>query len=249
MMAIEELVDNYESGRITLKGREQTAKRVVIAASYPADAADIETWLTSEGIPLWGTAWSEGSDLKVRQIDIEGAGSINPESEALHKYTRAKVTLNYSTNTSGEVTLARMEMSGELLEMGRFGQFATSGNPIERPMCFPTAQGTLIVPRRYYPLDLSTIMSKLNKVNDNAWEYDGYSYPAETVFFASFGYVLLWDNEAGGPQYEIEYCFKINPQGWNKAVDGVASEAAGYIVWDVALPKRFTPVSFVGFPP
>lgn len=234
-MAVIELVDNYESGRGTVKNKYRTAKRVLLVSPY-------ESWMTDPDVPVYGDAYPGDADLRVVQIDFEGAGGLDPAAAGPMKYEYAKLTVHYSTYT-GNDTLSRYEISGELLEVGGYGTFAGSGNPIERPMTIPVNIIDYYLPRRVNPIPMSTILGLMNCVNDAAWSPEGYIFAAETVLFCGAPCSYTWDPEVGMFLYNVEYHFKINPLGWNTAWDGVAGG------WDTVLPKRFTPANFTGFPP
>ncbi len=235
-MSVIELIDNYESGRGQIRGYQKTVKRVLLVTPFNG-------WESDPGVPHFGDEHPDDSNLKVTQIEFEGCGGIDETSAALLKYKSAKVTVTYSSNQNADITLARYEMAGELLEVGGFGTFESSGNPVERPLNIPIAIGSLVIPRQIYPIPLSTIFTLLNKVNNAGWAYDGFTHPAETVYFAGFNAELKWFGDVGQALWDIQYYFKINPQGWNVAWDGAAG------TWDTVLPKRFTSASFVGFPP
>ena len=236
-MAVIELVDKYASGRGEITAQGERVERILIADSY-------ENWRTDPGVPAPGDSWPGNDDLVVVHIGYEGYGNIiNTKQTGPFKYTHAKLVVTYSTNTSNDTTLSRKEISGELMEVGEGRYFTESSNPLKRPLCIPIATGTLVIVRKMYPEPTATIMSLLNCVNASAWTYDGYTYPAETVWFAGTNSRLVWDSDAGMRMYEIEFHFKVNLQGWNKSWDGEAG------AWNTLYPKPFATGNFTGFPP
>jgi len=237
MSSVIELVDNYESGRGSIRGNYRTKTRTLLVSPY-------DGWENVTGVPTYGDAWSVSDpNLKVVQMDYEGYGGLDSTATGPCKYEFAKVKVTYSTATGSDVPLARMEMAAELFTLGNVGTFVNSGNEVETPILMPVAMGSLIIPRRQYPEPTSTIMGLLGKINSASWNPLGtYSYPAKTVWFAGYNSQLVWDPSAGIPQFNIEYCFKINPQGWNVFWDGKAG------AWDTITPAPYTAASFAGFP-
>jgi hypothetical protein len=235
-MAVKELVDNYESGRGTVVGWQETVTRVLLVDSY-------ENWRDDPDVPQHGDLHPLNSNLIVVRIDYEGAGALDSESENLHKYKFAKLRVTYSSNAEAEIPLRKGELTAELFEVGGFGQFQTSGNIIDRPRCITLGGEKFNIPRLSVTLPLSTIAGMRNKVNNASWNPDGLcSYGAETVLFLGASYDPYRAPD-GTVMYRIDYHFSVNDRGWNCAPDGPGG------VWDVVLPKAYTPASFVDFPP
>ncbi len=235
-MAVKELVDNYESGKGSVVGWQETVTRVLLVDSY-------EGWKNQEGVPQFGDPHPFDPNLIVVRIDYEGAGPLDNESENLHKYKFAKLRVTYSSNAEAEVPLRRGELTGELFEVGGFGTFQASGNVIDRPRSIPIGGERFTIPRISSTLPLSTIAGLRNKVNNASWNPDGiYSYPTGTVLFLGASY-SPYRAPDGTIMYRIDYQFQVNDQGWNAAWDGAAG------AWDVVLPLVFPLASFTGFPP
>ncbi|MEN6370939.1 MAG: hypothetical protein ABFD64_02915 [Armatimonadota bacterium] len=234
MAVVKELIDKYESGRGTIKGKTHTSKRVLLVDKYPG--------LTETGVPAYRDPHPIDPSLLVTQIDYEGYGGLDETLEGPFKYRMSKITVTYSTDTSGDTTMSRKEMEGQVLDIGGFGAFLTSGNTVERPRNIPIGIWKIIVPRRVLVEPTATIASLWNKVNDNGFGLEGYTFPAETVLFEGASSRRVWDSEEQAIMYEIEYCFKVNFFGWNCGYDGAAG------VWDIILPRQFAVADFSGFP-
>lgn len=233
-MAVYELIDNYESGRGSVKGRQHTVKRVLMVDSYPG--------LNDPDVPKYKDPHPLDPNLLVTQIDYEGFGPVDDQAEGLLKYTGSKIVVTYSTSTYGDFTLSRKEMEGELLSIGGYGTFSSSGNIVELPRSIPVAIWKIVVPRRMSVEPASAIMNLWDCVNNANFTLDGYTFPPETVLFQGASSRKVWDATEEMIMHEIEFYFKVNFRGWNSAYDGLAG------VWDIVLPRQFTPANFNVFP-
>jgi hypothetical protein len=235
-MAVKELVDKYQSGKGTIIGWQETTQRILEADSY-------ENWRSDPDVPQYGDPHPINSNLIVVKIDYEGCGPLDSTVEGIFKYKSAKLVITYSSNADAEVPLSRGEVSSELLMVGGFGSFQVSGNIIDKPRAVTIGIDNFTITRISATLPKSTIAGMRNKVNNASWNPDGlYSYPAETVLFRGAPYDPYRAPD-GTIMWRITYQFSVKDVGWNSGFDG------GTGLWDIALPRLYTPASFVGFPP
>jgi hypothetical protein len=227
-MAVKELVDGYESGRGTVRSSYRTNQRVFLVDPYVG-------CINQEGVPQYGDSYPDDTDLKVRYIEFEGAGSINPALTGPLKYTHAKITVHYSTATLNDWTFIKKDCDAELLEIGAGGYFQISGNPISRPLTMIVPITTIRVPKRALVEPSTAIANCEGRINSLGWAPDpaGRTYGVGTLWFAGYRSDKIWSPEDDAILYDMEFVFKHNPYGWNTAYDTAAAQ------WDTALPLRY----------
>jgi len=240
-MGVKLLVDDYRCGTWEENGRSKRLTLVYLADSYA-------NWQDEPGMPQMyaaygGDEYPADPDLLCASRYAVGIG-FDPDSGETLKYPKAKVTVVFSTDPQNDVTLSRMEACAEMWNVPLVAVFNTTGAPLDSPLLISVPMINYIIPRRGLLSSWAiTVDPKLGAVNSDAWNPEGISYAAGTVFFAGYGKNRIWSPEAVTLQDEVEYKFIIKPAGWQTAWEPTLG------AWDTVTPRPYPEVSFAGFPP
>jgi hypothetical protein len=212
MSSVIELFENYDNGSGTIsRFNTETRKRFLLVDPY-------DGWQSVPGVPEINDFYPGDDELQLSQISYRGYGQVAGSTGYLGGgYTHCKLELTYSKGGTASVAGVSKDLAGELLSLGHVGYFASSGTPVDAAIVILVSMGSLTITLDpVSPEPTSALMALLGKINSDTWTPDGeaYAYGVGTVLFAGYK-----SRRVAGGYYNLEYDFKINPQGWNNSLD------------------------------